>query len=420
MEQLRKIGAIGGAISLALCWPLAVGQIGQNAITDGIATLNSSSIQAEIVDYDRGYFSSNVKTRITVVDESLKEQLEIDGLPSEYIVNSDVSHGLIGLDALSTLEDQPNLPLTLTTSTELNGNTSFNLELSQLNHQGTEENATSVSITKSTVSGHATVLGQIDYKLDIPSIQIDFPSGEEMTLSNLQGVGEGKQAKGYWLGTQNFTIESFAVTDATMQPYVSIENSQYDFESHLDEATKRLRSNLKLNIASIQTSDGEVNNLNVDFEMDKLDSQSFEKVFEIYQSNPVLTQEDIEQIIPYIDTLFAKGFDLSMKNISLDLGEGEFQSKWLVSVPEGTENISSDPSLIIPALTGDISSSFSNELVQEYPFIQEGIDELMVMEMIKQTDTGYEIHAALENGNLVFENGQEIPLIALLMPALMQ
>ena len=420
MEQLRKIGAIGGAISLALCWPLAVGQIGQNAITDGIATLNSSSIQAEIVDYDRGYFSSNVKTRITVVDESLIEQLAIDGLPTEYIVNSDVSHGLIGLDALSTLEDQPNLPLILTTSTELNGNTSFNLELSQLNHQGTAENETSVSITKSTVSGHATVLGQIDYELDIPSIQIDFPSGEEMTLSNLKGVGEGKQAKGYWLGTQNFTIDSFAITDAQMQPYVSIQNSQYDFESHLDEATKRLRSNLKLNIASIQTSDGEVNNLNVDFEMDKLDSQSFEKVFEIYQSNPVLTQEDIEQIIPYIDTLFAKGFDLSMKNISLDLGEGEFHSKWLVSVPEGTENISSDPSRIIPALTGDISSSFSNELVQEYPFIQEGIDELIVMEMIEQTDTGYEIRAALENGNLVFENGQEIPLIALLMPALMQ
>ncbi|MEF1227440.1 DUF945 family protein, partial [Vibrio fortis] len=126
MEQLRKIGAIGGAISLALCWPLAVGQIGQNAITDGIATLNSSSIQAEIVDYDRGYFSSNVKTRITIIDESLKEQLAIDGLPTEYVVNSDVSHGLIGLDALSTLEDQPDLPLTLTTSTELNGNTSFN------------------------------------------------------------------------------------------------------------------------------------------------------------------------------------------------------------------------------------------------------------------------------------------------------
>ncbi|MGV2839934.1 DUF945 family protein, partial [Vibrio cyclitrophicus] len=80
MEQLRKIGAIGGAISLALCWPLAVGQIGQNAITDGVAKLNNSSIQAEIVEYDRGYLSSNVKTRLTVTDENLKEQLALDGI----------------------------------------------------------------------------------------------------------------------------------------------------------------------------------------------------------------------------------------------------------------------------------------------------------------------------------------------------
>ncbi|MEZ9706725.1 DUF945 domain-containing protein, partial [Vibrio breoganii] len=57
---------------------------------------------------------------------------------------------------------------------------------------------------------------------------------------------------------------------------------------------------------------------------------------------------------------------------------------------------------------------------EEYPFIREGIDELLVMEMIKETDSGYEISADLESGNLVFENGQEIPLIALLMPVFVQ
>ncbi|MCG9545599.1 YdgA family protein [Vibrio sp. Isolate33] len=420
MEQLRKIGAIGGAISLALCWPLAVGQIGQNAITDGVAKLNNSSIQAEIVEYDRGYLSSNVTTRVTVTDESLREQLAIDGLPSEFVINSAVSHGLVSLNALSTFENADILPLTLTTSTELNGNTDFNFELSQFNHQGSDENGTSVSITKSNLSGHATVLGQVDYELSIPSVQIDFETGEEVTLSNLKGVGSGQQAKGYWLGTQNFTIDSFLVTDSTMQPFMTIENSKYDFESHLDEATKRLRSNLKLDIANIETNEGQLNNLNVDFEMSKLDSQSFEKIFEIYQSNPVMTQEDVAEIIPFIDVLFAKGFDLSMNNMSLELGKGQFESKWLVSVPEGTENISSNPSMIVPALTGNVHSSFSNELVEEYPFIREGIDELIVMEMIKETESGYEISADLENGNLVFENGQEIPLIALLMPAFVQ
>lgn len=420
MKQLRKIGAIGGAISLALCWPLAVGQIGQNAITDGVAKLNNSSILAEIVEYDRGYLSSNVKTRLTVTDDNLKQQLALDGLPSEFVVNSSVSHGLVSLNALSTLENLETLPLTLTTSTELNGNTDFNFELDQFNHQGSGENGTSVSITKSTLSGHATVLGQVDYTLSVPSVQIDFETGEEATLSNLKGAGSGQQAQGYWLGSQSFTVDRFLVSDSTMQPFMTIENSQYDFESHLDEETKRLRSNLKLGVENLETNDGQVNNLNVDFEMSKLDSQSFEKIFEIYQSSPVLTQEDVSKIIPFIDILFAKGFDLSMNNMSLDLGKGDFQSNWLVSVPEGTENISNNPSTILPALTGNIHSSFSYELVEEYPFIREGIDELIVMEMIKETDSGYEISAELENGNLVFENGQEIPLIALLMPVFVQ
>ncbi|NAZ92460.1 DUF945 family protein [Vibrio toranzoniae] len=420
MKQLRKIGAIGGAISLALCWPLAVGQIGQNAITDGVAKLNNSSIQAEIVEYDRGYLSSNVKTRLTVTDDNLKQQLALDGLPSEFVVNSSVSHGLVSLNALSTFENLETLPLTLTTSTELNGNTDFNFELDQFNHQGSGENGTSVSVTKSTLSGHATVLGQVDYTLSVPSVQIDFETGEEATLSNLKGTGSGQQAQGYWLGSQSFTVERFLVSDSTMQPFMTIENSQYDFESHLDEETKRLRSNLKLGVENLETNDGQVNNLNVDFEMSKLDSQSFEKIFEIYQSSPVLTQEDVSKIIPFIDILFAKGFDLSMNNMSLALGNGDFQSNWLVSVPEGTENISNNPSTILPALTGNIHSSFSYELVEEYPFIREGIDELIVMEMIKETDSGYEIRAELENGNLVFENGQEIPLIALLMPVFVQ
>ena len=55
MQNLKKFGAIGGAISLALCWPLAVGQIGQSIIEDGIANMNDDMVKGEIVEYDRGY-----------------------------------------------------------------------------------------------------------------------------------------------------------------------------------------------------------------------------------------------------------------------------------------------------------------------------------------------------------------------------
>ncbi|ETZ11353.1 hypothetical protein AJ90_21740 [Vibrio parahaemolyticus M0605] len=94
MQNLKKLGAIGGAISLALCWPLAVGQIGQSIIEDGIANMNDKMIKGEVVEYQRGYLSSVVLTRYSVVDPELKTQFERDGLPIMFEVTSDVSHGL--------------------------------------------------------------------------------------------------------------------------------------------------------------------------------------------------------------------------------------------------------------------------------------------------------------------------------------
>ena len=129
MENLKKMGAIGGAISLALCWPLAVGQIGQSIIEDGIANTNDEMVKGEVVEYDRGYLSSVVLTRYTVVDPEIKAQLERDGLPTAFDVTSDVTHGLTSLSADSRLVDADFLPLTMHSQTQLNGNTDFTLDL---------------------------------------------------------------------------------------------------------------------------------------------------------------------------------------------------------------------------------------------------------------------------------------------------
>lgn len=419
MKELRKIAAVGGAISLALCWPLAVGQIGKNVITDGVKHLNSASIQAEVVEYDRSYFSSRVLTRYQVTDPVLIEQLEADGLPSEFLVKSEVEHGLVSLNAVSTIDGLEELPLTLTTTTQLNGNTEFSLDLESWNHQTAGEGAVSIAVAKSKITGSASVLGQLTYQLDIPSVQLNFANGEQVALSGISGDGDGKQAQGYWLGTQQYNIDTFVVNANNAQPMFSMDDSTYQFESSIDDKTQRLSSKVLLDISKMMTVDGVVNDLNVDFELAKLDIHSFEKIFELIQTNPELTEEDVQALLPAVDTLFAKGFDISMNKVSLKLGEGEFQSQWLMTVPEGTENVSQNPGALVPALTGNLNTYFSNELVTEYPFIQEGIDELIVMEMITQTDTGYEIKAELNDGNLVFENGQQVPVFALLMPALM-
>ncbi|AIW14427.1 DUF945 domain-containing protein [Vibrio tubiashii] len=419
--DLKKLGAIGGAISLALCWPLAVGQIGQTVIQDGVAHLSNDSLQAEIVEYDRGYLSSTVKTRYTIVDPVLAEQLAIDGLPSEVIVSSSVSHGLFSLSAESVMDNAPDLPLTLNTVTQLNGNTDYVLSLANWNQVTEGPDGAIVSVTPSTLKGHVSVLGDVTYDLDIPSVEIDFNSGEKMLLSGLTGQGQGKKMNSFWIGEQTLNLAEASVLNVDQSPLFSLSDSKYTFLSSFDEMAKTVSSQHIVDMNKLVMEDGNVDSVSIDLSFGDLDSVAFEHLVNLYQNNPMPTDADIEEAIPYVESLFSKGFYFAMNKMAVKLGEeSEFESKWKITVPQGTDNVTQNPAMILPALTGDLDTFFSSGLVTQYPFIKQGVDEAMAMELVQETDKGYQIQAELKEGNLVFGNGQQIPLMALLLPALMQ
>ncbi|WP_440890058.1 DUF945 family protein [Vibrio sp. WZ-1] len=420
MQNLKKFGAIGGAISLALCWPLAVGQIGQSIIEDGIANMNDDMVKGEIVEYDRGYLSSVVLTRYTVVDPEIKSQLERDGLPTAFDVTSDLSHGLTSLTADSKLVDAEFLPLTMHSTTQLNGNTDFTLNLASWSYQN-EAQGMHLSSSPAQITGNVTVLGDLNYQVSVPSVQVDFENGEEIHLTELTGQGKGKQAKGYWLGEQSFSLEKLDVVDATLAPMFLIENANYSGYTSLNEVGDKLSTNLVVGAQKMLLTDGtSVDNFKLDFAIGDVDSQSFDQIMSMYQNSPMLGEQEIQKLLPHVDTLFSKGFNLSVNELSLAFGEGKFRNEWKLSIPQGTDNITQDPMKLVTATTGSLNTYFSDELVNLYPFIQEGVDELMVMELLDKTEHGYELKAQISDGKLKFENGQEFPLIALLMPALMQ
>ncbi|MET2899829.1 DUF945 family protein [Vibrio rotiferianus] len=420
MQNLKKFGAIGGAISLALCWPLAVGQIGQSIIEDGIANMNDDMVKGEIVEYDRGYLSSVVLTRYTVVDPEVKSQLERDGLPTAFDVTSDLSHGLTSLTADSKLVDADFLPLTMHSTTQLNGNTDFTLNLASWSYQN-EAQGMHLSSSPAHIIGNVTVLGDLNYQVSVPSVQIDFENGEEIHLTELSGEGKGKQAKGYWLGEQSFALEKLDVVDSTLTPMFLIENANYSGKTSLNETGDKLSTNLVVGAQKMRLTDGtDVDSFKLDFAIGDVDSQSFDQIMSMYQSSPMLDEQEIQKLLPHVDTLFSKGFSLSVNELSLAFGAGKFRNQWKLSIPQGTDNVTQDPMKLVTATTGSLNTYFSDELVNLYPFIQEGVDELMVMELLEKTESGYELKAQISEGKLKFENGQEFPLIALLMPALMQ
>ncbi|MGF1720514.1 DUF945 family protein [Vibrio kyushuensis] len=420
MMQLKKIGAIGGAVLLTLCWPLAVGQIGQNVITDGVTHLGSDLVSAEIVEYDRGYLSSSIKTRYVLQDPDLIAQFQADDLPTEFVISSAVTHGLFSLSAHSSL-DNSEFPLTIDTITQLNGNTDYSVNLASWYYQTQTGEELAISISPSSIKGDISVLGQLTYQLDMPSIELDFSTGEKIVFSGIEGEGEGKQENGFWLGEQSVSIERFTISDLqASQTAFEIEKGQYQFSSGINTEQSRLNSNHKVSMDSMFTPDGSIEEFSMDFSMGDIDSMAFESLMSMYQNNPIMTEAEIAQAIPYVESLFSKGFYLAMNKMSLKVGQGEFESKWKLSVPEGTDDVSQDPTKILPALTGELNTYFSNQLVTDFPFIKQGIDEAIVMEIIEQTEQGYEIKAELKNANIIFSSGQEIPLMALLLPMLMQ
>ncbi|ANQ16796.1 DUF945 family protein [Vibrio natriegens] len=420
MQNLKKLGAIGGAISLALCWPLAVGQIGQSIIEDGIANMNDEMVKGEVIEYQRGYLSSVVLTRYTVVDPELKTQLLRDSIPTTFDVTSDVSHGLTSLTADSKLVENDFLPLTLQSQTQLNGNTAFTLDLDSWHYRNEAEDI-SVSTSPAKVSGNVTVLGDLNYQVSVPYVQVDFVNGDELHLNGLTGQGKGKQVKGYWLGEQVFSLEKLDVVDSTMTPVFLIENANYSGNTATDETGEKLNSQFNLAAKNLRLTDGtDVDDFKLDFSIADVDSQSFDEIMSIYQSSAVLSEQEVASLLPHIDTLFSKGFNLSVNELSLAFGEGKFHNEWELSIPQGTEQITQNPMKLVNVTNGALSTYFSDELVDHYPFIQEGIDELLIMELIDKVEGGYQLKAQIGDGKLKFENGHEFPLIALLMPALMK
>ncbi len=420
MQDLKKIGAIGGAISLALCWPLAVGQIGQSIIEDGIVNMSNDMVKGEVVEYQRGYLSSVVLTRYTVVDPELSSQLTRDGMPTQFEVTSDVSHGLTSLTVDSKLLDNDFSPLTMVSKTQLNGNTAFTLDLGS-RHYREEGRGVSISTSPVKVSGDITVLGELNYQFNVPYVQVDFANGDELHLNKLTGQGKGKQVKGYWLGEQLFSLEKLDMVDSSMTPVFLVENAHYKGNTATDVSGEKLNSQFNLDAQKVLLTDGtDVDSFKLDFSIAGIDSQSFNQIMSIYQSSPMLNDQDIKDLLPHIDTLFSKGFSLSVNELSLAFGEGKFHNEWQLSVPTGTDKITQNPLQLMTAPKGQLSTYFSDELVEYYPFIQEGIDELIIMEMIEKVEGGYRLKAKIDYGKLKFENGHEFPLIALIMPTLMR
>jgi len=413
MQQLKKIGAIGGVVALVACWPLAVGQIGQTLLKDGIADLQARDrgYSAEIVSYDRGYLSSVAVTRYVVTDPDTKQQLQADGLPAEVTLKHTIKHGIMNLTAETVPVSMPEIPAVLHTTTQLNGNTEFDLEMDTINRS--YDDGSVVALTKPDLKGKVSVLGEVSFTLDLPLAEFQFANGDTLTLTELTGSGDGKREFGLWLGTHQLALKKVTLQARGSRPVFQGEDFSYRIQSEKDKLTGKIDSNHVLEGSRLISADGMVDKARLDMTWGNLDAQTMQVLSQLRDNDPA-------QLSSAIDDFVSKGLYFSVNDMQVSIGEGLFDADLRLTLPEGVDNVSQDISEVASELQGNVNTFISHEMIKQYPYIKQGLDELIIMEMAKETEKGVEIHADLRQGNLQFPGGQKVPLFPILLPMLLQ
>ncbi len=413
MQQLKKFGAIGGAIVLVACWPLAVGQIAQSVLKNGMASLQNQYVTTEVVSHDRRYLSALATTKVTVTEAHLKERLAAMGLPTEFLVQHDIKHGFLQVTAESTFINLDMVPAVLDTQTQLNGNTEFELVIDNINYPFPGSDDAFAYLAKSRIAGEATVLGEVDLNFSFPAAQIRLKTDETLTFSAIIGEIQGKKAMGLWYGEQRIQLDKLDVISATQ--FASVQDLNYQFSSLIDDSEERLNLNNIVTAASIASTDiGELKDVHLDVTLGNLDINAFDTLLTAFRTTSVLDEVVRTQSVT-IDQLFNQGFYLSLNRLKLIKEEGELQSEWLLKVPQGTDHITQNTMQLITALTGELDSFVSKALLEKHPDLQQEIDKMAGMDLVQLTDSGYKIQLSLSKGMLTFASGRELPLMTFFM-----
>ncbi|PJC87774.1 hypothetical protein CSW98_01205 [Vibrio sp. HA2012] len=408
MQQLKKIAMVGGAIALAACWPLAVGQIGQKLVHNGIQDMQMQGYSAELISYKRGYLSSVAVTHYAISDPVTKQRLEQDGLPTEISLKHKIRHSLFSINTETVPVSDADIPAVLHTTTQLNGNTEFTLFVDTINH--TNDDGSLIEVASSEMKGHVSVSGQVDFILDVPSVNLGFVNGEALQIHEIKGSGDGIKEDGFLLGSHQFMLKNITLTGADNVALFQGSDISYQIRSQKNKQNERIDSRHILQGSQFITAGEHVDKALIDFTWGDLDIKTMQALTEQNEDDPA-------SLSASADAFFNKGFYFAVNDMQISVGDGGlFDTRWRLTLPEGVANITADMSKILPVLEGNLSTFISGEMLVRYPYFKPGLDELIMMEMAKETEKGIQINAEIKQGNVEFEGGAKVPLFSLLLP----
>ncbi|MGV3003111.1 DUF945 family protein [Vibrio sp. E150_018] len=415
MNNVKKFVAIGGAVLLVACWPLALGQFAQTTIQDTVNELDTKEVNVELVNYDRGYLSSTAQTKVTVVDPVLKQQLELDGLPTEFMLDHTISHGLISIATDTKPNDYSRLPIDIHSVTYINGSTALDMTSQKMTFNFANDENSKLEFSPVKLNADISRDGHINFTYVFDGFDGHFNNGESLIVDSIVGSGNGQKKEGFWLGSQQITVGETNMVDAQGVSIVDVHKFDYEFNTEENAKDKTFSSHHKIAIDTVELVDDSLTDLGVDASFNALDIENFSQLLSVYQDKGhELNNDDLKVVMASIDGLFEKGFSISLNEMKASIGEGKFNSDWLLNFPKGDNKVTKNPMQVISSIYGEANAFVSNEMVTQFPFIQSGLDNLIQQGIMAKKADGYHLNSDIKDGNIVFKNGKTLPLFAVL------
>ncbi|KMV29209.1 hypothetical protein AB733_19050 [Photobacterium swingsii] len=431
---LKKIGAIGGAIAVVVCWPIAVGQVGERIYLDTVGKYENPYVKISNESYDRGYLGSEAVSRIEVKDE-FKPLFEEEGLPSVWHVSHKIKHGFLGMTSESQFELDEGLqkvaaqawgdgvaPITFQTETSLTRRTEFKVVVNPVAYK--DEFGSSVSSEPFILDGVVDAKGAGEFHYHLPQFSVTTTANETMALSNFSGGGKGVMDGQFWLGSQNAQLGSVQFIDSNSDKAVSLTNMSVAMSNVLTQPSKdatdenaRLTNENKVTIDKIVSIDGkDYNNFNFDLSFIGLDYPAITRLGDMSDDiNEQMTPEQQKEALLALDLLVAKGLTLAMDDLSLTTPMGDIRSQIRFVVSPGLARASQNVDKIAEKLTGNIALELPKDLVDMDPALLERATMMEQAEIVERLEDKYVLNMQVEGDKVILANGDQLPLGMLFM-----
>nr|WP_086940357.1 DUF945 family protein [Thaumasiovibrio occultus] len=417
---MKKIFAGGGFLALAACWPLAVGKFTQDAYLRNAEELKSGNVTAEIVNYDRGYFSTHVETKFTI-DSATANAAYIDKALRDFTVVSDIRHGFLGVTSHSTVQFSEQAQTQVLDALFGQGVSPLAFDASFGVFSGTTIDGALQPFTNAQIeSGKLTFTAQISRDNDIdvvisqPSLEVHDVTYYDNQFSDWRLHANGKMEDDIFLGSVNLDVARLVANSPAGDNW-DLADVNWHYDAKLNEERSRYSMSTGFSLAGSSPETSMVDALNIEFDFSDIDYATLVRLVEIAKRN-TQSPSDNQMIHGLLDTLINKGIGNAGLKYALVDNDNQVNLDLNLQVASGVLNFSNAPLALMPALTGQFNIDMSHALAAEhFPVELLYWQEFAKLMKFNLEGDQYVGSLSLADSMITFSDGSQVPLAQLLM-----